>query len=162
MPVATGPVQYFVRDKTSDPLGRWSSITLAGRNQRRIRMTTAYNVCSNSKPGISTANFKQYVILLQTDPEPNPRKQFLLDLDKELATSGSTDHMLDASSDVNQDPEWTEILAKHKLYDVHAYLHGTNYPRTFHLGKRKLYHILISDIRVSSPFCALMRNRSVS
>ena len=72
MTVATGPVQYFVRDKTSDPLGRWSSITLAGRNQRRIRITTAYNVCSNSKPGISTAYFQQYVLLLQTDPEPNP------------------------------------------------------------------------------------------
>ena len=57
MTVATGPVQSFVRDKTSDPLGRWSSITLAGRNQRRIRITTAYHVCSNSKPGISQPTF---------------------------------------------------------------------------------------------------------
>lgn len=67
--------------------------------------------------------------------------------------------MLDANSDVNQDPEKAEILAKQIVRRTRVST-WHELPKDLPPGQAETGSYF--DIRVSSPFCALMRNRSVS
>jgi hypothetical protein len=67
----------------SDDMGRWTYQTLSGKRNRNVTIITAYQVCdkSVSQRGRYAAAAQQESLLRQRgEANPNPRKQFRLDL----------------------------------------------------------------------------------
>lgn len=72
----------------SHRLGRWSHVTITGKNGRKVLITTVYQACKASiaAVGAKTAYAQQWHLLRQKgDPQPDPRKRFHQDLDEFLA-----------------------------------------------------------------------------
>jgi hypothetical protein len=102
-----------VVEKGADPfgLGRWSYITLRGKKDVTITIVTAYN--ATVSPGEITYYHQQLRILSRLHREqhitapPDPRRQFILDLQSWLEYLTSENHKLIVSMDANQkyDPD---------------------------------------------------------
>jgi hypothetical protein len=71
---ALGQCAHRVTNTSRDPLGRWCSITLTGRDDKVLRLYSAY---------LSLAQQWHLLRLLGHD-EPNPRQQLITDLKAEL------------------------------------------------------------------------------
>jgi hypothetical protein len=99
--------------KGEDPfgLGRWSYVTMRGKQSVKITIVTAYNATPST--GESTYYKQQLRILSRLHQEqnitvpPNPRRQFILDLQSWLEYLHSENHQQIASMDANQvfDPD---------------------------------------------------------
>jgi hypothetical protein len=104
--------------KGSDPfgLGRWSYITLRGKDNKKLTIVTGYRVCqaTPSSAGIKTAYMQQYrkisAKLRDTDKQstPNPRHQFVLDLQAWLENLIKEGHHIILSIDSNEELNPTE------------------------------------------------------
>jgi hypothetical protein len=69
-------------------LGRWSYVTITGKNGRNILITTVYQTCKAriAAVGAKTAYAQQWHILRRKgETNPDPRKSFKTDLDAFLA-----------------------------------------------------------------------------
>ena len=74
-----------ITDKGVDPTGqgRWSYVTISGRDAPDIMFISAYRVCQKpgSKAGPLTAYAQQWTIShVAGNPKPDPRKDFITDL----------------------------------------------------------------------------------
>jgi hypothetical protein len=77
-------------EKGSDPygMGRWSYVILRGQDGQRILLVTAYRVCiqATSSAGPTTSTSQQFRFLsrefraAEVIEDPQPRKQFIIDL----------------------------------------------------------------------------------
>jgi len=78
--------------KYTDPLGRWSSITIAGKN-RKVTFITAYQCCNGGKDQGPYTWYKQLWERHKRDgvKNPKPRKLFLADLEKYIDGFDSVD-----------------------------------------------------------------------
>eukprot|EP00957_Ditylum_brightwellii_P103679 7899107-Ditylum_brightwellii.AAC.1 len=126
---------------TKDPsgLGRWVSILFTRSNGIMIRVVVAYQVCQGSV-GDNQENkaFKQQVRILtyKKVPNPNPRKQWCMDLEEKLCLwrcQGPTLLICDANSDL-LDSNLARMLSNTVLYDLSAIRHGINSPETYICG----------------------------
>jgi hypothetical protein len=92
-------------------LGRWSYITLRGRNNKFITIITGYRVWISTPKtaGVKTANMQQDRGILQKlcsteqSSTPNPRHQFILDLQAWLENLVKEGHLLILFMDSNED-----------------------------------------------------------
>ena len=66
-------------------MGRWSCVNLRGKHDKIISIRSAYRVPQDTLPGPFTAYAQQYNHLHDADvPDPRPRRQFIVDLIKEI------------------------------------------------------------------------------
>jgi hypothetical protein len=109
---------HRVQSSEADPLGRWASTRYTGRQQKGLRVNTAYRPVRNNWESGSTYN-QQAVMLLACGDTRDPLDAFDADLRSELHTwHSSGDHlvlMMDANDDIRmaescQFPQLTEIF----------------------------------------------------
>ena len=107
-------------------LGRWSGITLKLPQSKRLTLITAYHVCSGSPSSSSLGSsfIREYEFLRKQQPPClNPRRQFLIDLQKSiqsLQVSGNAILlMLDANSCLKSDRHFAEFVQLCGLHDLH-------------------------------------------
>ena len=75
--------------KGGDSIGRWSKITMEGKERKKISIYSVYRVCHNTleDAGGDTVWMQQYTALLQSgSSQPNPRQQILDDLERDIIT----------------------------------------------------------------------------
>jgi len=110
--------------KGEDPfgLGRWSYVTLRGRRSFKITIITAYN--ATVSPGDSTYYHQQMRIISQMHRQrnnlsvPDPRRQFILDLQAWIEFLRSEDHHIILALDANEVYDTDTIAQAHPLpYD---------------------------------------------
>jgi hypothetical protein len=108
-------------------LGRWSGITLELPQSKRFTLITAYRVCSGSPSSSSLGSsfIREYEFLRKQQPPClNPRRQFLIDLQKMIQTLQTAGNaillMLDANSCIKSDRQFAEFAQACGLHDLHS------------------------------------------
>ena len=137
----------------SDPLGRWSIVHLNTATSKPVTIICAYQVCNTSitKVGPKTAYSQQWSILRdQGQLRPNPRKQFIKDLDTTISSYHSRGHKLILCGDFTESIGDNEhgidlIITKYNLTDVIQYQHGQHQQSTYSRGNKCLDYILVSQ-----------------
>ena len=122
--VTVGKVAGRAGMSGSDPhgLGRWTYITLQGKEGRKVVVVTLYRLAQASQPlGHRTAYNQQFRLLRrQGKKKPLPKKQVCEDLliqIKQWEKDSEIIIMVDANSSLH-DPQWASFLNKARLYDL--------------------------------------------
>jgi len=110
-----------VLHKGGDPygLGRWSYVTLRGKGSIKITVITAYN--ATPSPGDSTYHHQQLRVLSRFYREqniptpPNPRRQFMLDLQAWIESLQSEQHQIILCLDANETYDPDQEYLSHPL-----------------------------------------------
>jgi hypothetical protein len=113
-------------------LGRWSYITITGKNGRKILITTLYQTCKSriAAVGTKTVYAQQWHLLRQQgDLHPDPRKSFHQDLDKFLEPHMAADTEIILLGDFNETLGESfhgldALINKYALLDLLPYHHG--------------------------------------
>jgi hypothetical protein len=113
-------------------LGRWSYITITGKNGRRVLVTTVSQTCKTriAVAGAKTACAQQWHLLRQQgDPQPDPGKRFHQDLDKFLQPHMAAGKELILLGDFNETLGGSfhgldALINKYALLDLLPYHHG--------------------------------------
>eukprot|EP00978_Attheya_sp_CCMP212_P003230 scaffold6619_cov36-Attheya_sp.AAC.2 len=145
----TGAYVGRVSESGEDPhgLGRWSYISLAGQNDRKLYVVSAYRVSQDhNSTGDATAHKQQMRLLRQRGiNNPNPRKQWCDDLlasvETWIAEGAEVLIMADANSPLN-DKGFGSFVARSKLYDILGAKHGMNSPPTYLRGSNTIDFML--------------------
>ncbi len=142
------------KEKTfSDDKGRWSTITLMGKRNRKITLITAYRVCAQ-KGGIGSTVYHQQQIDFEEAGQKNVhlRKRFCEDLINTIRELHSQNHIVILMGDFNDDlnmpgGQVNTMLRDCGLKNVIHKIHGdqTLLPATYHRGTKCLDLIAITD-----------------
>ena len=132
-------------------LGRWSGVTLSGRNGLRLSIITAYRVCSGTPrtAPLGSALVREYEYLRSQPQTPiiTPRQSILNDLSSLMSRLQDLGHMiilmLDANSTIDTDQRFESFLSAHGLKDFHQY----DPPPSTYIGSasRRIDYIFGSD-----------------
>jgi hypothetical protein len=148
-----GQWTQHVTTTSRDDLGRWVLATLAGSDSTQTTIYSCYNVVDTNiaNVGPSTVFAQQYQLLrLAGNPQPNPRRQFVEDLKKEVAVHRRNHEELIICDDFNErlgnDPNlMSTVCATHDLFDVHGgRLGDTAQVPTYIRGSKKLDYVFAS------------------
>ena len=142
--------------KSSDArgLGRWTTLSITGRNKKMIHIICLYRVSQEQSQGDQTSYMQQIRLLKQQGVvNPNPRQQVFDDLETILhkwkGDNNEVILMMDTNSDLH-DGALTNIIHKHKLCDALGSLHGHDQPPTYARGKRTIDYIFCSEQIIDS------------
>ena len=116
----------------SDPLGRWSTVSLNGKRGRVVHFVTVYQVIHKETSGPYTAYQQQLQSLRLADRDSTPRRALLVDMEKYLTTlKGPTAVFVimgDFNEIVGKDPSgFAKITSKFDLVDIHRHFHSVKY-----------------------------------
>jgi hypothetical protein len=136
----------------TDPsgLGRWSGISLRGRDNSILTIITAYRICSGSPrtAPLGSAFLREYEHFRNRSSGPtNPRRAFLCDLESKIQTLQEAGHMillmLDANATTESDIHLTSFIQACNLHDLHE---SNPAPSTF-IGSasRRIDYMLACD-----------------
>ena len=141
-------------------LGRWSGVNIRGRKNNILSLITGYRSCSGSKftaPLGSTFN-REYEYLRNTAgiTNPNPRLQFLKDVEHEIRTLQESGNMillmLDANGVLHKDAKLMELIERLQLHDMHhhdpapsTYIGSTDRRIDFMFGCTKTREAMITS-----------------
>jgi hypothetical protein len=136
----------------SDPhvLGRGSYIRLHGKQGESLVVVTVYRVCNSNigKAGSSTAFHQEWHLLRLSDHlKPNPRKNFIVDLIKEIKKWKLEGAHVILGGDFNKNLGDTidglsHLMSICTLTGVHAFFHGvSDEPNTYVRGSKHLDYI---------------------
>ncbi|KAI2507940.1 hypothetical protein MHU86_6473 [Fragilaria crotonensis] len=113
----------------SDPtgLGRWCGFTIIGKADNKLSVITGYRTCRGSiatSPPLGSSFHCEYAYFKEHSvKQPQPRKQFFLDLASTITELQNNGHailiMLDANSDLESDSQMQDFLHSHNLSDDH-------------------------------------------
>jgi hypothetical protein len=151
--VVLGSWSHAVTHTGHDSLGRWCRATLSGRDGSLITVYSVYNVVKTSiaQAGPSTIFAQQWQVLRTTGiKDPNPRKQCITDLKKEIDETrqmGSEIILVgDFNEDVGADPDLMASVCAHcDLYDVLADRHPDQVDTTTYIhGQHRLDYAFAS------------------
>ena len=138
-------------DTEIDPLGRWSSIILGGKDLRKLIIITAYQVPQRTGSfGETTAYEQQRSLLRQAGKDnPNPRREFIKDLRKLLKKHHQANNHIILTGDFNEelgeDPHGiTSLVIQFNLIDTYSAIHGVDDSPTYSRGQRRIDYILCS------------------
>jgi hypothetical protein len=117
-------------DKFQDPLGRWTTLSMVGRNNRLAHFITVYQVVAKETSGPYTAFQQQLQTLRIADRDIPPRRAFLLDFEKYLHTLRSPHSQFVVMGDFNEVvgasmSGFAKITTEFELVDVLAHFHST-------------------------------------
>ena len=141
----------------TDPtgLGRWSGITIRGKDTKQLSVITAYRVCPgsiNTSP-IGSAFSREFEFhRTQGTKSPNPRRIFLHDLRRIIihlqSLGNSVILMLDSNAQLEEDRDLQEMTTACDLHDLH---YSSPAPSTY-LGSatRRIDHMFGCSIVVNS------------
>lgn len=125
-------------------MGRWSGIQFRTKQNHSLYIITAYCPNQDTKYGTNTAYQQQWRMLRSQEyADPNPRKQFFIDLSKVIQRIHSAQDKIilswDANDDVNSDTI-TSFMAQNNLTSLMG-----EHPEelsTYARGKRVIDHIM--------------------
>jgi hypothetical protein len=151
MLLAQGNVVGRIKERGSDPLGRWSWIKLIGRNKRLITVISAYQVCIRPTHATGTTAYHQQESLLRQKgiTKPKPRKYFHRDLNDFVKTSKNRQELIilvgDFNEPMNERSSMARIASTHQLVDV-LYQRNSHLPEpnTYARGSTRIDYALIS------------------
>jgi hypothetical protein len=108
--------------EVQDPsgLGRWSGVTLAGRNNQHLTILTGYRVCSNSirNASLGSAFAREYHHFADdTCQTVNPRRLFLRDIKKQIH---DLQQLGDANATEKSDPAFFDSISECSFTDLHS------------------------------------------
>jgi hypothetical protein len=113
----------IVQDSTG--LGRWSGLTIRGKNNTKLTLITGYRVCKGSKASASIGSslLREYDFFEESGiRHPNPRQLFFDDLQKQIHSLQDANHrvvlMLDANERLSPDSEFKNFLQNCDLHDL--------------------------------------------
>jgi hypothetical protein len=139
----------------SHGLGRWTTCTFRGKENTKLTIITAYQVCDDniSRNSTKTAYVQQWTLLrtVHGDLDPNPRKRFIADLDALITQLRNQGHEILLALDANESLYDTncrirDLTRKHKLADLHTRMHGLEgQPATYNRGQKKIDYIFGSS-----------------
>lgn len=110
-------------------LGRWSGIHIRGRHSNTLSIITGYRSCSGSKftAPLGSTFHREYEHLRLNNAQkvhPNPRLQFLKDIEETIQTLTDKGHMilfmLDANGVLDKDFHFRAMVERLQLYDMHS------------------------------------------
>ena len=120
-------------------LGRWSFITILGRNLRKLTIITGYRVYrgqSNSNVGMSTTYMQQETIIRKNGCRTPPQEMFIVDLQSFIEGKISEGHEILLNLDTNE--EWDmdgsrihEMAMEVNLYDIAKEINPNGVPATY-------------------------------
>jgi hypothetical protein len=116
--------------ESADPtgLGRWSGIHIRGRHNNILSIITGYRCCGGSiltAPLGSTFHREyEYIRNNKGNTHPNPRLQFIIDIELSIRNLQEDGHMivlmLDANGVLNQDVHLREMVERLQLHDMQS------------------------------------------
>ena len=128
--LVTGPMTSRIHGSAiqdSSGLGRWCGYTLLGKHDQKLTVITAYRVCHGSPSSVPLGSsfLREYEYLRsQKHAKPNPRRQFLLDLQTLVLQLQGLGHaivvMLDANATLTSDNHFLEFIDTCGLHDLHS------------------------------------------
>ena len=147
-------VEYPSRRRRSHPTeqGRWSYVTISGRDAPNILFISAYRVCqkARSKAGPLTSYAQQWTMShIAGNPNPDPRNDFISDLiqfvqEKRRLTPLAVNITLDANEHMGEEAtglqRLTTILG---LTGVHGNKLGDKAPATYTQGSKQIDYGLV-------------------
>ena len=116
--------------KFEDPLGRWSTLSLSGKNGRTVHFVTVYQVVDKDTTGPYTAYQQEKIALRLNHRMITPQKAFITDIDKYLGvlTKDTKSQMVlmgDLNEVVGKDlTGFPKITSKYLLVDIHGHFHN--------------------------------------
>jgi len=135
----------------SDPLGRWATTTLQGRDGRTVALITAYRVCQQtvSPERDQTAFMQQWRALRsQGHDDPKPRQQCLQDLKAFIQGFRDQHTPVILMWDANEPTTTTnmqQFLVDTALVDIFEAAYGSEeLPATCRRGTQKIDHFMVS------------------
>ena len=138
-----------------DKLGRWSYITLRGRNSTYLTIITGYRVCEGQKSkhvGMSTAYMQQEILLRKKGFRKTPQEMFLIDMEKFIEDKIKEGHEIIMNLDANEEWEsknlgFSEMSIRLGLFDLAKERHGKSVPPTYirKNSKRRLDYMMGSE-----------------
>ena len=144
-----------ITDRGVDPSGqgRWSYVTISGRDAPDILFISAYRVCqkAGSKAGPLTSYAQQWTMAhVSGNKHPDPRKDFIKDLiqfvkDKLRTKPFAININLDANERLGDEADGLQLLTTElNLTDIHGnQLGAKNAPATYTRGTKQIDYGLI-------------------
>jgi hypothetical protein len=151
---ATGKLTSRVTETTTDPMGRWTSITLLGHLQAKITIVCAYQVVDiHGTPGPTTAFTQQLLLMLkqQQRTDQRPRWEFQKDLCTFLQSKIDDGHEISLCGDLNKELGSTaggmsQVATVLGLIGIHARTHRLDSEvATYARGTKRLDYILMTE-----------------
>ena len=142
-----------VRKTIEDDLGRWTGAELLGLDGRNVAIICAYQVCQlYGSAGQSTAYQQQASLLGQKGQlQPNPRKQFILDLGRLVKSYHDLNCDIILMGDFNKviglkQDGMASVISTGHLTDVQAHLHGLDGEQsTYSRGPNRVDYLFVSE-----------------
>ena len=134
-----------------DTLGRWTYITMGGKNNKKITIYTIYRVCDQKHGSGNCTVYMQQENDLKTDNRKmcDPREALLGDLTIQLQKNQKEGHDILVIGDVNEDLEKgkriNEFLAENNMYNVVSQKHEGQLPATYDRGSKCIDMIAASN-----------------
>ena len=154
---ATGRFHSSQRD---EQLGRWSVMHLNQSDSSVLSIICCYQVCKDTikTSGPKTAFSQQWSLLQDSGVlNPNPRRQFIKDLDKLLKTLTNSGNSIVLAGDFNESigdnhEGLDRLLVKYNLVDTVTYCHGShdNVP-TYSRGSKRIANLATSIAQTGIP-----------
>jgi hypothetical protein len=153
MIMAQGDIVGRIKERGSDPLGRWTWIKLVGKDQKLITLISAYQVCAKPTNRSGTTAYHQQESLLRQrgikKAKAKPRKYFYRDLNEFIrlckTRNESTILVGDFNEPMNERSSMARISMNHGLVDI---LFQRNpqlpEPATYARGSNRIDYCLVS------------------
>jgi exonuclease III len=131
-----GTMSFCVDHNTSrfsarfqDPMGRWITLSLIGRNKRIVHFITVYQVVAKDFSGPYTAFQQQLQCLRLADRDIPPRRAFLIDFEKYIKSLQTPSSQFVVMGDFNEVvgtsmSGFAKITSEFRLVDVLGHFHS--------------------------------------
>jgi hypothetical protein len=139
-----------------DPMGRWSTLSLIGRNKRIVHFITVYQVVAKDSSGPYTAFQQQLQCLRLADRDIPPRRAFLIDFKKYIKSLQTPLSQFVVMGDFNKVVGtsmlgFTKITSEFRLVDVLGNFHSVRKEvSTYARGPNRLDYVFCSNALLST------------
>ena len=144
------------QSRYSDPMGRWSTISMTGKQGRLVHFITVYQVVDKTTKGPFTVYQQQFASLALADRTIEPRKAFIMDLCNHMHTLQTATSEFVIMGDLNEvvgliSSGFIKVTNKFDLVDVMAHYHPIqNEVATYSRGSARLDYILCTSNLLSA------------
>jgi hypothetical protein len=149
--MAQGDLVGRIKDRGSDSLGRWSWMTMVGKNQRLVTVISAYQVCIRPTNRTGTTAYHQQESLLRQKgiKKAKPRKYFQHDLDEFICLCKTRQELVilmgDFNEALNERSSMARIASNHGLVDIVFQCNPhLPEPHKYARGSSRIDYVLIS------------------